>query len=89
MVEGCMDEYRHAEVRPAEVPLAKINLKEERPNKVSVTEVRPDRVPRPALPKALLCELDFLGIELVVSPRVPSGHTLLEYRDVLVVRHAS
>src|SRR6516225_1552357 len=72
--EVCPAEVRPAEVRPAEVRPGKVPLAEIRPGE-SLGEVR----------IAKICK----EVGVLVTPCVPGVHTLLENRDVLVVRHRS
>src|SRR5262249_53051637 len=65
---------------PAEVRLAEVRPMEVRPMEVPPMEVR--------IAEVRLAQVR-TDVGVLTTPRVPGIHALLEYRDVLVVRHGS
>src|SRR5262249_20962920 len=79
--EVCLAEHRRAEVCPAEVRTEEVRPRHVRPPKVRPAEVCPV--------EGRMTEVYAVGqdVGVLVTPRVPGGHTPPEQCDVLVVRH--
>jgi hypothetical protein len=78
-----LDEHRPAEVRQAEVRLAEYRPAEHRPAEVRADEVRPAEV-RPA--EVRLAEVR-LHVRILFPPLIPNLHPLLQYLQMLLIRH--
>src|SRR5215472_8405349 len=83
VLQVCPAEVRFAKLRPAEVRPAEVRPEEVRPPEVRPAELRHAEVRRAEVGPAEVRT----DIAVLLTPGVPGGHALIEYRELLVVRH--
>src|SRR5262249_58437687 len=87
-------EFRLAEVRPREVRAGEFRLAEVRLTEVRLTEIRLAEVRFVEVRSGQCCLREISPAQVgtdsgvLLAPRVPGAHPLLQLTDVVVVRHA-